>query len=140
MESVCTNPLSLGKEIFPVQNSGGQNGESGIPREIQLVWKWRIELCIPEVLGILLMSYPQVLQVTPLIFLLAPSALHITVRLVFITYFTEFLGCGAHNGCPLFRPQSPYWCLSLLFFCSVLPFPVRSELRSYLMCLILILC
>lgn len=47
MESIHTNPLNLGIVA-------GSNGGSGYLREIQLGWKWRVELYVLEVFRILL--------------------------------------------------------------------------------------
>lgn len=66
MESISANPLNLGAAM-------GINGGSGYPREIQLGWKERVELCMLEVIRMFLIYYPQVWKIPPLEFLLAPS-------------------------------------------------------------------
>lgn len=51
MESIHINPLCLGIVM-------GSNGGSGYLREIQLGWKWKVELYMLEVFRILLIYYP----------------------------------------------------------------------------------
>lgn len=128
MESISANPLNLGAAM-------GINGGSGYPREIQLGWKERVELCVLEVIRMFLIYYPQVWKIPPLEFLLAPCTKRIMAGLLFCNSdFIKLPWSRAHHGWfPLAPQRAPGGGVSSFFspsYLSLFPSDFFSPLPS----------